>query len=320
MRVKIIKDKKGVSPLFVSLYLAILAITLVSMLFFALEVSGSALRERLRIEQERMQERIALVGPEALELNENSEVERIRVNNTGSITVRLRALYIGHNFIRDLSQFDGDAYIEPKECLWLNLSANVGYPIVFDDATMSASWTVTTERGTKASEIGAELLWGEPDIPYTPNKFYFGPLMLVFDMFHWKSGSGPLTSGWTIPKGTKDVTWRIMVVNIDDRDIILTDTSCFTLISNDNSPKDPMPWYIDPTLCQTLTLEPSEYNFIYYTWNKPYSAGGASKQDMNTKDSTTCINFLTFFGNFVEADGTLTPFGQTIPFEAVLIT
>ena len=35
---------------------------------------------------------------------------------------------------------------------------------------------------------------------------------------------------------------------------------------------------------------------------------------------TTNINFLTFYGSFVETDGTLTAFGQTIPFEAVLIT
>ena len=105
----IIKGRKGVSPLFVSLYLAILAIALISMLFFALEVSSASLTERSRIEQERMQESIALAGPEALELNEALEVERLRVNNTGSITVRIRALYIDHKFICDPSEFDGAA-------------------------------------------------------------------------------------------------------------------------------------------------------------------------------------------------------------------
>jgi len=164
------------------------------------------------------------------------------------------------------------------------------------------------------------LLWGEPGIPYSPKKFYFGPLMLMFDMFHWRSGSGPWRSGWTIPKGTKDVTWRILLVNVDDRDIIITDTSCLTLISNDNSPKDPLPWYIDPTLSQT-TFEPGIFNFVSYTWSKPFSESGTSKQAVTgMRESTTCINFLTFFGSFVEPDGTLTAFGQTIPFEAVLIT
>jgi len=144
--------------------------------------------------------------------------------------------------------------------------------------------------------------------------------MLMFDMFHWRSGSGPWRNGWTIPKGTKDVTWRILLVNVDDRDIIITDTSCLTLISNDNSPKDPLPWYVDPTLSQT-TFKPGIFNFVYYTWSKPFSESGASKQGVTgITESTTCINFLTFFGSFVEPDGILTPFGQTIPFEAVLIT
>ena len=318
---KIITDRKGVSSLFLALYLAMLAILLILMLFFALNVTGSALTERLRIEQEKMQESIVLAGPEALKLTAGSEVHSIRVNNTGSIAVRIRALYIDHKFICDPSGFEGDAYIEPKESLWiLLLYPNVNPPIVWNDTTMNADWTVTTERGTKASELGANLVWGDTETPYTPKKFYFGPLMIIFDMFHWRSGSGPWRSGWTIPKGTKDVTWRILVVDVDDRDIIVTDTSCLTLISNDNSPKDPLPWYIDPQLSQT-TFKPNIFNFVYYTWDKPFSQSGAKKQGVTgMTESTTCINFLTFYGSFVEANGTRTPFGQTIPFEAVLVT
>jgi len=316
---RIVKNRKGLSSMFVSLYLAIMAILLISMLFIALSISSSALTERMRIEQERMQESIVMAGPEALKLIEGSIVQSLRVNNTGSITVRIRALYIDHKFVCDPSEFAGDAYIEPKESLWIQLYPNVNPPIILNDTTANAYWTVTTERGTKASETGGKLLWGEPGIPYSPKKFYFGPLMLMFDMFHWRSGSGPWRNGWTIPKGTKDVTWRILLVNVDDRDIIITDTSCLTLISNDNSPKAPLPWYIDPTLSQT-TFKPSIFNFVYYTWSKPFSESGTSKQAVTgVSESTTMINFLTFFGSFVEPDGTLTPFGQTIPFEAVLI-
>jgi len=317
---KIIKNRKGFSSMFVSLYLSILVILLISTLFIALQISSSALTERMRIEQERMQESIALIGPDALSLTEGSIIDRLRVNNTGSITVRIKALYIGHKFITDPSEFTGDAYIEPKESLWIQLYPNVNPPILLNDTTLNARWTVTTERGTTASETGGKLKWGEPGIPYSAKKFYFGPLMLMFDMFHWRSGSGPLRNGWTIPKGTKDVTWRILLANVDDRDIIITETSVLTLISNDNSPKDPLPWYIDPMLSQTL-LKPSIFNFIYYTWSKPCSESGASLQGITgMPESTTCINFLTFFGSFIEPDGTLTPFGQTIPFEAVLIT
>jgi hypothetical protein len=319
-----VKDRKALSPLFVSLYLAILAILLISTLFIALHVSSSALTERMRIEQERMQESITLVGPEALNLTEGTIVHMLRVNNTGSITVRIRALYIDHTFVCDPSEFAGDAYIEPKEALWIQLYPNVNPPILWNDTTIEGYWTVTTERSTRASEVGGELKYGNPWIPYSPNKFYFGPLMLVFDMFHWRVGADPWRSGWTIPKGTgvgakEGVTWRILLVNVDDRDIIITDTSCLTLISNDNSPKDPLPWYIDPTLSET-TLKPGIFNFVHYTWSKPFSEGGTKPQDVTMKELTTCITFLTFYGSFVEPDGTLTPFGQTIPFEAVLIT
>jgi len=138
-------------------------------------------------------------------------------------------------------------------------------------------------------------------------------------MFHWRSGTGPWISGWTIPKGTKDVTWRILLVNVDNRDIAINDTSCLTLISNDNSPKDPLPWYIDPTLSVTL-FKPGIFNFVYYSWSKPISEGGATRQGVTgITESITCINFLTFHGSFIEPNGTM-PFGQTIPFEAVLIT
>jgi len=316
------KNRKGISTVFVSLYIAILAFLLISMLFIGLSISSSSLVERMKIEQEKMQENIVLAGPEAIKLISGSIVQSIRVNNTGSITLRIKALYIDGKFICDPSKFQGDAYIEPRESLWIQLYPNVNPPIILNDTTANAPWTVTTERGTKASETGGNLKWGEPGVPYSPNKFYFGPLMIIFDMFHWRSGTGPWRSGWTIPKGTKDVTWRILVVNVDDRAINATEKSCFTLISNDNSPKDPLPWYIDidPKVKQ-MTFKPGVFTFVYYAWSKPVSEGGASKQGVTgMSESTTNINFLTFFGSFIEANGSLTPFGQTIPFEAVLIT
>jgi len=320
MKAKIVRNRKGISPIFVSIYLAILVVVLISLLFTALNTYGSSLTERMRVEQERRQESIGLIGPEALNLTESggTVAHCLRVNNTGSITVRIRALYVGHTFVCDPSKFTGDAYINPKETLWIQLFPNVR--IELNDTTLNAYWTVTTERGTKSSEIGANLIWGEPWFPGSPKKFYIGPLMLMFDMFHWRSGTGPWQPGWTIPKGTNKVTWRILVVNIDDRDIIINERSCLTLISNDNDPKDPLTWYIDPTL-GNLTFRPGIFNFVYYTWDKPVSESGAKQKAITgMKESTTCINFLTFFGSFVEPNGDLTSYGQTIPFEAVRIT
>jgi len=316
MKAKIVRNRKGISPIFVTVYLAILVLVLLSMLFTALHTYGSSLTERMKVEEERRQESIGLIGPEALNFTEGTLASFLRVNNTGSITVRIRALYVGQKFICDPSKFTGDAYINPKETLWIQLYPNVR--IELNSTTLNAYWTVTTERGTKSSEIGAKLIWGEPWVPGSPKKFYIGPLMLMFDMFHWRSGTGPWRNGWTIPTGTDRVTWRILVVNIDDRDIIISEKSCFTLISNEPPPADPLTWYIDPML-GTLTFKPGVFNFVYYTWSKPITEGGASRQSI-TFPFTTCINFLTFFGSFLEPNGTLTSYGQTIPFEAVLVT
>lgn len=315
-----IKRRRGLSPLFGSVYLIIIGFLLISTLFITTSISGSALAENMKMEQERMQERILLVGPNGINLTSSLMVHGLRVNNTGSITVRIRALYIDQQFVCDPSQFIGDSYIEPKEAIWIPLLTNL-VNIHFNETTINGIWTVTTERGSYASETGGYLLWGSPDDPISfPKAFWIGPFMIMFDVFHWRSGAGVWRSGWTIPKGTKDVTWRILVVNVDDRDIIIEDKSCFTLISNENSPKDPLPWYIDPTLT-TMTFKPGVFNFVHYTWSKPMSEGGAKRQGVTgMQDLSTCINFLTFFGSYVEPDSTLTPIAQTIPFEAVLVT
>jgi len=323
MKIRVIRNKKGVSPIFIAIYLAILAVLLISVLFGALYIYGTAVTERMKMEEEKQQESVGLAGPKALNLTtQNTIVEFLRVNNTGTITIRLRALYIGHKFICDPSRFQGDAYINPKESLWIQL-----YPlpppinkIEWNDTTMNAIWTVTTERGTRAYELGARLLYGESDGQYNPMRFYIGPLMIMFDMFHWRSGTGPWKNGWSIPKNTPDVTWRILLSNIDNRDIEVTEESSFTLISNDNAPSNPVAWYIDPVLSSTY-YKPGGFYFVYYSWSKPVSEGGSSRQSTSGfGGGTTCINFLMFLGAFIEPNGTHTSYGQTIPFEAVHVT
>jgi hypothetical protein len=79
-------------------------------------------------------------------------------------------------------------------------------------------------------------------------------------------------------------------------------------------------WYIDPVRSDMILI-PDKLCTIYYSLNKPYSAGGSSPQSITKfSEAITCKNFLVFSGNFTEEDGTKTPLGQTIPFEAVLIT
>lgn len=321
MLIRFARNKKGVSPIFVSIYLVILITLLLSTLFFALYTYGSSITERLKLEEEKQQESLGLLGPDALNETRSGEYfEALRINNTGTITIRIRALYINYKFIYDPADpsRSQDSYINPKGYIWLRL-----YPYVkiqLNQTMLDAYWTVTTERGTKAREIGSRLIFGQPGDTYNPMRFYIGPLMIMFDMFNWRSGTGPWQNGWSIPKNTPDVTWRILLSNIDNRDIEVTDRSSLTLISNDNAPSAPVPWYIDPTL-SAMYYRPGAFYFVYYSWNKPYSEGGAQRQASNVFGSgTTCINFLMFLGAFMNPNGTRTAYGQTIPFEAVLVT
>lgn len=308
------RNKRGVSSIFIAIYLSIIGVLLISTLFAGQVISRSSLTDYLKIEQDRRQENI-LITKLVTDSNDINFLY-IQVNNTGAITVRIRALYIDGDFKFDPSLLEGDAYIEPKEALNITLVP----PIPFDGDLLNAQWAVTTERGTRSSALGM-YLWEETGGPvYTPNKFYCGPLMLLFDMFHWRSGDGPWNSGWSIPKSATDVTWRILLANVDSRPITLTDPSCFTLVGNEQQQNKIVSWFVNPEL-GSLTFMPGQFYFVYYTWTAPYSAPSKQIQKPNALTvGIPCINFLTFTGYFTELNGTKTVFGQTIPFEAVLIT
>ena len=311
---KLSRNKRGISSIFIAIYLSIIGVLLISTLFAAQVISRSSLTDYLKIEQDRRQENIQIT--KLVTDSNDTNFLYIQVNNTGAITVRIRALYIGGEFKFDPSMLEGDAYIEAKEALDITLVP----PIPFDGDLLNAQWAVTTERGTRSSALGMDL-WEETGGPsYTPNKFYCGPLMLLFDMFHWRSGDGPWNSGWSIPKSATDVTWRILLTNVDTRPITITDPSCFTLVGNEQQQNKIVSWFVNPEL-GSLTFMPGHFYFVYYTWTKPYSASGKQIQKPNALTvGIPCINFLTFTGYFTELNGTTTIFGQTIPFEAVLIT
>ena len=309
---KLARNKKGVSSIFIAIYLSLIGILLISTLFAGQVISRSSLTDYLKIEQDRRQEyfQMTKLVSDTNDLN----FTYLQVKNTGAITIRIRALYIDGEFKVDPSLLQGDAYIEPKEAL--NITLNPPIPI---DEGLNVHWTATSERGTRSSELGMNL-WEETSGPiYSPNKFYFGPLMLIFDMFHWKSEDGPWNSGWDIPEKTRDVTWRILLTNVDNRTITIIEDSDFSIVGNTGQQNWVLNWYIDPEKTEMI-LNPGEYYFIYYTWSSPYSSSDNRITDISFNSETPCLNFLTFAGSFKELDGNISPFGQTIPFEAVLIT
>jgi hypothetical protein len=290
-----------------------IGVLLISTLFVGQVISQSSIIDYLKIEQDRRQEYFQII--QLLTDKSDLNFTHLQVKNTGAITVRIRALYIGGEFKEDPSLLEGDAYIEPKEALNITLTP----PIPIDDNALNAEWVVTSERGTRSAELGMNL-WDKTSGPiYTPNKFYFGPLMLVFDRFHWRSEDGTWNSGWSIPAKTKDVTWRILLTDVDNRTITITEDSDFSLVGNTGQSNWVLNWYVDPENTH-MTLVPGRYYSVYYKWSSPYSSSDNRITDISLNPETPCLNFLTFTGLFEELDGSTTAFGQTIPFEAVLVT
>lgn len=311
-------NKRGISSLFIAIYIALLVVVLVSALFVGLSISNSSLNSYLRTEQNRSQESILIGGGDRnLVINvSTSMITSLLVNNTGAITARIRALYIGERFVCDPSKLPGDSYISPQNSLKLNLSS-LNPPLTLNDTTLFSRWVITTERGSESENTGLNLLFGPPINQNDPDRVYFGPLLLIYSMFHWSNdGGNTWHSGWTIPNGNGNVIWRILIANIDKRDIILSSASSFALIQNSQQPNKIATWLIGPNNLNPLgnRLQSMQYYFIYFSVNGPNSLS-----NMFTPNPISS-NFITFMGNFVETGGTLTPFGQTIPFEAVLVT
>lgn len=309
----LMKNKKGVSSIFISIFIALLSIMLISTLFASQIISSSALFSQLKLDQEKNQESLALPSPYGIELlPDQATVKSLRVKNNGAISLRIRGLYIGGKFVCDPSEDpNGDTYIAPGKEKWINLNfLHENWPLQLNDTLIESLWTITTERGTRSSETGAHIIYGKPGEVTVP-QFYIGPLMIFFDMFNWKSYDGEWQGGWTIPKTAEEVTWRILVKNIDQRGLVLKTSSYFNLVCNTNVPNSVLEWYIDDDPMR-LVFDSGQYHYLHFNLDKNGKAQG-----MNSfQEWTSCINFLVLTGTFSDGKN----IGQTIPFEAVLVT
>jgi PKD repeat protein len=150
--------------------------------------------------------------------------------------------------------------------------------------------------------------------------------MLDFDKFYYREvdGTGAFIPssvwkpGWKVEVGSGSIAWNITVKNVDYRNITLNQYSCLTLWPND-SPSNRRAWYLEPidgTTTQFIAV--NETANLIYLWKTPKTV----QQNPRSVYTTTCRNrvFLTFFGTFHELDNSTKPYGQTIPFEAVICT
>ena len=274
-------------------------------------------KEQMNIEHQRAQEKIELTR---IEVDDQFEISTIVINNTGSIDVNIRALYEISNgetkLLFDPSDYS-DTTIAPTKSLTIEIPEEIP-EIPFNEQTKIIA---ATERGTKTLDYVPDLVYGivEPPSNYDPTKLYVGPLMLKFDEFyyHKTDSNGNLDPnetwqpGWIVDeKGY--YSWNITVMNIDNRNLTIHKFSSFNLAPT-NSPSV-LSWYLEPKNpgSEEQFLRINQTEIITYTWNLPLS-GAAAKL---TFSDCTCMVFLTFFGVFHEADGTETPYAQTIPFEA----
>jgi archaellum component FlaF (FlaF/FlaG flagellin family) len=297
------RKNQGVSTVIGTILFMMLFLVIASILFTALFGYNNKLQQANSLEDMRSQERIAISNVKL----DNDKIVGVYVNNSGAITVQLRAFYLDNQFVCDLSDPSlntNGGYINAQESQLVNVT-----PITYGPNNNIA---ITTSRGTRAIELQSNYIFGSISTA-NPPETYYGPLRLNFTLFYYRdvdsSGSplGPWHEGSKVSASTVYCEWKITVTNVDTRDITLDKYSCFTLISNDGGSQ--FPWY---TNYPGQLIRSKQTVTISYLWSGPLPATTA--EGFQGFNSQTAKTFLTFFGKF--SDGSV--YGQTIPFEAIL--
>ena len=283
----------------------IIGLMFATTLFVGLYSYNESTQISIITEEKRTQEKIVI---DELQMDaEGTQITAIRVNNIGSIAIRIRAIYVDNELI-----YEPSVDIDAKEQAVIQLPIPTPY---VSTSTIAAS----TERGVKSTIEEGDLV--ENDQPVPDAEFYFGPLKLDFEEFYYIETTDEdydpeaLNEGWN-PLAHTSLVWRINVTNIDQRIITLSKYCCLTLINNAGGTQTP--WYLERVEHEdetnSSTIMPQETVSIYYIWNHPTKMNVQS-----THNSGQYRVMLTFFGTFDLQDNKSIPYGQTIPFEAVLI-
>lgn len=303
---KLKTNKNGVSTVFGSMLFLIIIIILGSTLFVGLYNHNKTTREGLRIEEIRTKEKIVIN-----ELITDPEVEfitTIGITNIGATAVKIAAIYVDNSLF-----FEPSTVIDSKE----SASIDLPFPLDYD---ANSTITVTTNNGVRSTVEEGDLIENY-QIPIN-DEFYFGPLRLDYELFYYLEiiddnyDPDALEPGWNPPTSI-DLVWRITVTNIDTRDISLSDYTCLTLM--DNAGGSQRPWYLERIKhldgSNSSLIVSQETVDIYYRWNNP-----VAQRDQSIFSNVGQYRVvLTFFGTFDLPNNRQIPYGQTIPFEAVLI-
>ncbi len=329
MNMKKRKRNSGVSTVVGTVLFMILIFSLASTLFLALSRYNESVQMGEAIEQERAQERISMIALSNETVAGTNYIKGVLVNNTASITSNIRAVYIDDVFLCDPSI---ETSINPTGT-YMNAKSSMMINFTEIEYSPTSTIAVATERGVKVIRFEADLMAGNSlQTVLQPPQSSYGPLRLDFDNFYYKNSTtgGSFNynqqwyPGWNVPKSWvgNPVVWNITVTNIDPRNITLNQYTALTLVPNENSGQ--APWYVEPseepnaTGPNTIFIASNQTVHIIYTYVTPREST-PNLRAQSIPNADTCKIFLTFYGVFHEDDGTTKPYGQTIPFESVLI-
>lgn len=307
VKLKIASDKKGVSSIFLAVLIVIIILILTMSLFASIGISAESSLVVLKKEQLKQQEAI-LLSPGCVQRS-GDIIQKITVNNTGSIPVKISAIYINSLFVTD-----PQLLMKPQATADINV-ANLGLSY---NQNIFKTLTITTDRGTKYSAVIKDLESGEISSLDT----IYGPIRLIFEDFKWAPFQDQFSSnylntatwsdGWKV-NPSSCVIWRMRIQNVDIKTIDLGSKCCFVLRGPFSGQSLPV-FYVD-TPTSDLQIKPREYASLYFVWKQPdETTRNQNSASSLPSGSTATISFLVLEGSIGGK-----PLGETIPFEAVYI-
>ena len=307
---RLTQDRKAISTVYASLIALLIVFLLLSLeISFFTNYNAIFQDQKVTVDQ-KAQEQLTITNITM----SNNVITKVLVENEGTVELKIRAIYLSTDgtttFICDPS-----VYISPTGTK--NIDVNPPITISTD-----SSIVVVTERGTLSKEYFVQS-WEKTIYRYDTENLTIGPLRLRFESFEFSQYNTTTknwdqwTPGWNPPLNTY-LSWRVRVTNIGDTNIILNNRTALSLFRADN-PKSERSWYInatEPSLTEELQV--GQAKNIFFLLNRP--AGDKTKDWLTITggEGVSTMVFLTFFGQIILPDGKTNPYGQTIPFEAVV--
>jgi hypothetical protein len=294
-RKNIASEKKAVSTIYASLVALLIVFLLLSLLASYFYNYNETLQNQMNTNEQKTEEALLIADANVSQ----NVITDIKVQNTGTTAIKIRAIYSKNSTATSFVS-DPLVYISPGDTY--EIPTNIGY-------NSTESLFVATERGTLSKEYFVHK-WETSGFIYDTENLEIGYVKLRFESFYYSVSNGnnwgPWELGWNPPRN-QYIRWKINVTNISNYVIKLNNSTALNLWAP-GSPETA--WYINAT---QINLTIGEQREIIFPID---NSGNLQKY---TSSSSSAMVFLTFLGKVVLSDGSEMSYGQTIPFEAVVI-